>query len=178
MALKATIIKALVTVSDMDRHIYQDLNLTIAQHPSETEQRLMIRVLAYALNTCEHLEFTKGLCADDEPEIWAKNYSGEIELWVELGLPEEKRLKKAVGRAKKVRLYTYGEGAQDIWWQKNASKLSQLKNLEIFSLPSHATQQIAALATRSMQLNITIQDGDVWLSDANNSVEIKPIQLL
>ncbi|OUL56004.1 YaeQ family protein [Pseudoalteromonas ulvae] len=178
MALKATIIKAHVTLSDMDTHNYQDLSLTLAQHPSETEQRLMIRVLAYALNACENLEFTKGLCADDEPEIWHKNYSGEIELWIELGLPDEKRLKKALGRAKKVIVYAYGEGAQDIWWQKNAPKLNQQRNLSVISLPSQATQQLANMAKRNMQLNITVQDGDVWLSDEQSSLEIKPTVLL
>lgn len=101
MALKSTILKAQVSLSDMDRHYYQELSLTIAQHPSENAQRLMVRLLAYLLNADSNLEFTKGLCADDEPEIWRKSLSGEVLLWVELGLPDEKRLKKPQTRHSK-----------------------------------------------------------------------------
>ncbi len=174
MALKATIIKVQLSLSDMDRHIYQDYNFTVAQHPSETEQRLMVRILAFALNASDRLCFTKGLCADDEPEIWDVNYSDEILLWVELGLPEEKRLKKACSRSEKVRLYAYGEGAQDVWWQKNQNKLTKLSNLEVFSLAFDTTQQLTHLAARNMQLQVTIQDGQIWFSDAENSVLIEP----
>jgi uncharacterized protein YaeQ len=177
VALKATILKVQMTLSDMDRHVYQDYSFTVAQHPSETDQRLMIRILTFALNACEGLVFTKGLCAEDEPELWHVSYSDEIELWIDLGLPEEKRLKKASNRSKKVRLYTYGEGAQDTWWQKNAPKINKMNNVEVFSLPFEATQQLAAMLCRGMQLTVTIQDGQVWFSDAENSVLVEPKQL-
>lgn len=177
MALKATILKAQLSLSDMDRHVYQDCAMTIAQHPSETEQRVMIRILAYALQLQERLEFTKGLCEDDEPELWVKNYSDEIELWVDLGLPDEKRLKKACNRAKQVVLYTYGENTQGIWWQKNQSKLMQFANLSIYSLPFEATSQLATMAARSMALTVTIQDGEIWVSNESQSVQLLPTQL-
>lgn len=105
MALKATIFKAEISISDMDRHYYQEHPLTIAQHPSETNERMMVRLLAFALNADERLEFTKGLSADDEPELWNKNYSDEIELWIELGQPDEKRIRKACGRSRQVIIY-------------------------------------------------------------------------
>ncbi|MBD1583326.1 YaeQ family protein [Pseudoalteromonas sp. S16_S37] len=174
MALKSTIIKTQLSLSDMDRHIYQTLSLTVAQHPSENEQRLMVRLLAYALQYQERLEFTKGLCADDEPEIWVKNYSDEIELWVELGLPDEKRLKKACNRAKQVVLYTYGENAQAIWWQKNQAKLANYDNLSVVSLPYSATELLAKMAARSLSLTVTVQDGEIWVSDEQNSVHCTP----
>ncbi|WP_108649020.1 YaeQ family protein [Dongshaea marina] len=177
MALKATIIKVQLSVSDLDRHLYQNFSLTLAQHPSETEQRLMIRLLAFALNADENLEFTRGLCVDDEPELWSKSPGGEIEKWIELGLPDEKRLKKACGRARKVRLYTYGRGAQDIWWEKNSAKLARLNNLEVFSLPSESTETMATLAQRNMDLQATIQDGQIWLSDADHNLCIEPTGL-
>lgn len=177
MALKSTIIKAHLSISDMNRHIYQDISLTLAQHPSETEQRLMVRILAFILQFQEQLEFTKGLCADDEPEVWIKNYSDEIELWIELGLPEEKRLKKACNRAKQVVLYTYGENNQQIWWQKNQQKLATYDNLTIISLPYEATSQLAHMVSRAITLTATIQDNEVWLSDENNSVHIVVEQL-
>ncbi|SFD74255.1 YaeQ family protein [Pseudoalteromonas denitrificans] len=177
MALKATILKVKLSLSDMDRHVYQDFSFTVAQHPSETDQRLMIRILAFALNACEGLEFTKGLCEEDEPELWHVNYSEEIELWIDLGLPDEKRVKKACNRAKKVRLYTYGEGAQETWWQKNSQKLNKMNVLEVFSLPFEATQQLATMISRGMQLSVTIQDGQVWFSDESHSILIESTQL-
>ncbi|MGO2074691.1 MAG: YaeQ family protein [Pseudoalteromonas sp.] len=178
MALKSTIIKAQLSLSDMDRHLYQDFNLTLAQHSSENAQRLMVRLLAYALNVCEGLEFTKGLSADDEPEIWHKNYSNEIELWVELGLPDEKRVKKACNKSKNVVLYTYGENNQAVWWKKYQPKLHDFKNLSIFSLDFAATQSLAELVDRNISLTITIQDGDVWVSSDSANIEIKPVQLM
>jgi len=178
MALKSTIIKVQLSLSDMDRHVYHDLNLTLAQHPSENDQRLMVRLLAYALNACDGLEFTKGLSADDEPEVWHKNYSDEIELWIELGLPDDKRLKKACNKSKKVVLYTYGENNQAIWWQKHQSKLSDFKNLTIFSLDFATTQALAALVDRNIKLAITIQDGEVWVNTDAINIEIKPQQLM
>lgn len=177
MALKATILKVKLSLSDMDRHVYQDFSFTVAQHPSETNQRLMVRILTFALNACEGLEFTKGLCEEDEPELWHVNYSEEIELWIDLGLPDEKRVKKASNRSKRVRIYSYGEGAQDIWWQKNAQKLNKLDNLEIFSLSFATTQELAGMISRGMQLSVTVQDGQVWFSDENSSVLVEPKQL-
>jgi uncharacterized protein YaeQ len=174
MALKSTILKLHLSLSDMDRHVYQDISLTLAQHPSETEQRLMIRILAYALQFQEYLEFTKGLSADDEPEIWVKNFSEEIELWVELGLPEEKRLKKACNRSKQVVLYTYGENTQSVWWQKNQQKLSSYTNLTIYSLAFEVTHQMAKMVDRSMNLTVTVQDGEIWLSNEQTSIHILP----
>ena len=131
MALKATIVKVQVQLNDLDRHHYDTLNLTIAQHPSETNERLMVRILAYLLNVEEHLQFTKGLCADDEPEIWQVNLADEIENWIDLGLPEERRVRKACNRSKKVMIYAYGSGDADMWWQRSENKLSRFDNLTI-----------------------------------------------
>ena len=117
------------------------------------------------------------MCADDEPEVWIKNYSDEIELWIELGLPEEKRLKKACNRAKQVVLYTYGENNQQIWWQKNQQKLATYDNLTIISLPYETTSQMAHMVSRAITLTATVQDNEVWLSDENNSVHIVVEQL-
>ncbi|MEP4258606.1 MAG: YaeQ family protein, partial [Rhizobiaceae bacterium] len=161
MALKATIYKATLNIADMDRHYYADHHLTIAQHPSETDERMMIRLLAFALNAGEHLEFTKGLSTDDEPELWQKSLSDEIKLWIELGLPEEGRLRKACNRARQVILYTYGGRAVPLWWEKHHSKLSRFDNLTIVNLPQEATDALTTLAHRSMSLQITIHDGVV-----------------
>jgi hypothetical protein len=124
MALKATIYKAAVNIADMDRNFFQDCNLTLARHPSETEQRMMLRLLAWICHADERLMFTKGLSADDEPEIWLHNYHNGIDLWIELGLPDEKRLKKACNQASLVILYTYGDRAASVWWQQIKSKIT------------------------------------------------------
>ncbi len=174
MALKATIFKATLNIADMDRHYYADHHLTLARHPSETDERMMIRLLAFALNADEHLEFTKGLSTDDEPELWQKSLSDEIELWIELGLPEESRLRKACNRAKKVVLYTYGGRAVPVWWDKHHHKLSRFDNLTVINLPQEATEALAELAQRSMHVQVTIQDGEVSISKQDDLVSITP----
>lgn len=174
MALKATIHKATLNIADMDRHYYADHHLTIAQHPSENDERMMIRLLAFALNADEHLEFTKGLSTDDEPELWQKSLSDEIELWIELGLPEEGRLRKACNRARQVILYAYGGRAVPLWWEKHHNKLSRFDNLTIVNLPPEATDALAKLAQRNMGFQVTVQDGDISVSNEDVLVNVTP----
>lgn len=172
MALKATILKATVNVADMDRQVFLDTALTVAQHPSETVQRVMLRLLAWICHADERLVFTKGLSADDEPEIWQHNDHNGIELWVELGLPDEKRLRKACNQSKKVVLYAYNERAGRVWWQQNKGKLEGYKNLTVLFLDDSQLTQLAALSARNMQLQTTLQDGIIWLSDNYSSIEL------
>ena len=173
MALNATIFKADLQISDMDRHYYQSHGLTIARHPSETDERMMVRLLAFARHAHEALAFAKGLSDTDEPDLWQKDLTGAIELWIEVGQPDEKRILKACGRATQVVLYTYGHAAE-IWWKQIASRLTRLRNLTVINLESAATQSLAALAQRGMQLQCTVQDGELWLSGAQDSVQIVP----
>ncbi|MBW7981361.1 YaeQ family protein [Enterobacillus tribolii] len=173
MALKATIYKAAVNIADMDRHFYHDANLTLAQHPSETEQRMMLRLLAWICHADERLAFTRGLCADDEPELWLHNDHNGVELWIELGLPDEKRLKKASSQAREVVLYAYGERAARVWWQQQQDKAASLRNLTVRFLPDAALGQLASLAARTMTLQATLQEGTIWLSDAAHSLELQ-----
>ncbi|QEL57087.1 YaeQ family protein [Chromobacterium paludis] len=177
MALNATIYKATLTLSDLDRGYYATHPLTLAQHPSETLERMMLRIVAFALHASETLAFTRGLCADDEPELWQKNYSDEIELWVDLGEPDEKRLKKACSRADRVVLYSYGGRASEVWWGQNESKLSRLDKLEVYRVDFESLQALAALAERGMQLTATIQDGQLWLSNDAQNILIAPQRL-
>ncbi|MFM5464325.1 YaeQ family protein [Aeromonas simiae] len=174
MALKATVFKAHLSLSDMDRGLYQDFSLTLARHPSETDERMMIRLAAFAWHAAERLEFTKGLSADDEPELWIKNYSDEIELWVELGLPDERRLKKACNRAREVVLYAYGGRGVSVWWKQNQGKLAQHDNLTVIELADEQSQALAALAERTMQLTCTISEGQLWLSNGHAEVTLDP----
>lgn len=176
MALNATIFKADLTVSDMDRGHYATHALVLARHPSETDERMMVRLLAFALNADDALEFGKGLSSEDEPALWRKDLTGRIALWIEVGLPDEKSLRKACGRADQVRLYSYGRGAAK-WWQDNGSALARPGNLTVLELPAAATQALAELAQRSMQLQCTIQDGTAWITDGANTVEIAPLLL-
>ncbi|SQJ10606.1 Uncharacterized protein conserved in bacteria [Serratia rubidaea] len=173
MALKATIYKATVNIADMDRHFYHDAALTLAQHPSETEQRMMLRLLAWICHADERLTFTKGLSADDEPELWQRNDHNGLELWVELGLPDEKRLKKACNQSPRVVLYAYGERAAQVWWQSMQSKAATYRNLSIRFLNDEQLTRLAALANRNMTLQATLQEGTIWLSDAQSSLEIQ-----
>ena len=166
MSLSATICKADLNIVDMDRHYYQQHSLTVAQHPSENDERLMIRLLAFALHADEFLSFTKGLSTDDEPDLWQKSLSGEIELWIELGLPSEKRLKKACGRAQQVILYTYGTGSAEQWWKQIQPQVSRFKNLSVRHLDSSITRELASGMRRNLDIQISIQDSEVtWDSD-------------
>lgn len=177
MALKATIFKATLNIADMDRHYYADHHLTLARHPSETDERMMIRLLAFVLNASESLEFTKGISTDDEPDLWQKNLSGEIELWIELGLPDESRLRKACNRADQVLLYTYGGRAVPLWWEKHQNKLNRFRNLTIVDLPPEATASLADLAQRGMNLQCSVQDGEVSIGNEDTLVNITPAPL-
>jgi len=177
MALKATVFKANLQIADMDRHYYHDHSLTIARHPSETDERMMMRVLAFALHAHEALVFGKGLSTDDEPALWQKDLTGAIELWIDVGLPDEKDIRKACGRATRVIIYSYGGRSADLWWEQNRGKLERLKNLTVINLPAAATQALATLAQRTMQLQCTVQDGEVWLADDNERIEVERVML-
>lgn len=173
MAIKSTIFKAELQIANMDSHYYQDHALTIAQHPSETDERMMVRVLAFALNANEALAFGKGLSTDDEPDLWQKDLTGIIELWIDVGLPDEKLIRKACGRARNVIIYTYGGRGADIWWNQNSSKLERLNNLTVISLPETTSQPLATMAQRTMQLQMTVQDEEIWFADNNNRIQVE-----
>lgn len=172
MATKATIFKADLQIADMDRNYYQTHALTIARHPSETDERMMVRLLAFARHAHESLAFSKGLSTEDEPDLWQKDLTGDIELWIDLGQPEEKRIRRACGRARQVIIYTYSGNSADIWWNKIRGSLDRLKNLTVFNLPADTVQALAGLAQRGMQLQCTIQDGQIWLADQSASVQV------
>ena len=160
MALKATIFKAELQVSDLDRNHFGSHALTLARHPSETDERMMVRLLAFALNADESLEFGRGLSAEDEPDLVKRDLTGAIELWIEVGLPDERELRKAAGRARKVKVYTYGGRSAALWWSQNRAALARLDNLTVIDIPV----AIGSLAARNMTLQCTIQDGQLYLS--------------
>jgi uncharacterized protein YaeQ len=170
MALKATVHKAELSVSDLDRHYYQDHSLTLARHPSETNERMMVRLLAFALNAGERLEFGKGLSNEEEPALWQKSLSGEIELWIDVGQPDERRLRKACGQSRQVKVYCYGERSSQLWWQQNEAALSRLANLSVIGL---TVPDIDRLVERTMKLQCTVEGGDAWLSSESTQCEAK-----
>lgn len=177
MAQKSTIFKATVNVADLDRPYYGEHNLTLARHPSETDERMMMRLLAFLLFADERLVFGRGLSTEDEPALWRKDYSGAIELWIEVGLPDERALRKAAGRATAVVVLAYGGSKPvDIWWGKEGGTLARLANLRVFAIDAEQSAALTALAARGMQLQCTIQDGQVWLTagDGANSVLVEP----
>ena len=173
MALKATISKVELQVNDIDRNYYETHSLTLAQHPSETDERMMARLLAFALNASERLAFGRGISTEDEPDIWSRDLTGVIELWIEIGQPDESRLRRACGRAAEVRVYTFSGRGAGIWWQKNAGALERCANLRVFDVPAEASEQLAALASRNMQLQCLVQDGHVQMSTDAGTVDIE-----
>lgn len=181
MALKATIYKATLQIADMDRGVYADHALTLALHPSETEERLMARLLAFALQAPASsddgaLQFARGISDTDEPDLWRHDLSGVLRHWVEVGQPDDRRLAKACGRADRVSIYAYA-ASTPVWWAGLQNKVTRLANLELWQLPAAQSQALAGLAQRSMQLQFTVQDGHVWVGDGEHSVEIEPLRL-
>ena len=177
MALKSTVFKALLQVSDMDRHYYAEHALTIARHPSETDERMMVRLLAFALHADPRLSFGRGLSSDDEAALWLHHYDGSIALWIEVGLPDERILRKAFSRAERVVLLAYGGRAFGPWWQAQEAALRRLEKLEILSIGAEESTALCDLVSRSMELQASIQDGTVWLSGGDRMLEIHPQRL-
>jgi uncharacterized protein YaeQ len=175
MALKATVYKADLQISDMDRHYYASHALTLAQHPSETEERLMVRLLAFALFADESLSFGRGLSTDDEPDLWRRSLTGEIEQWIELGQPDESRVRKACGRSRQVIVIGYSGRGFGLWWDKNAAALARCGNLGVLELPAGSSEALATLLARGMSLQALIQDGDVQLIGATDSINLTPV---
>ena len=173
MASNATIFKAALQISDMDRQYYQDHTLPLARHPSETNERMMMRLLAFVLHAHEALAFGRGLSTEDEPDLWQKDLTGSIDLWIEVGQREEKSLRQACGKAKQVYLYTYGGRGADQWWEKNQANLARLHNLTVINLPLDGSRALAQLAQSSMQLECTVQEGQVWMADGTNTVHLE-----
>lgn len=181
MALKSTVFKASVQIADMDRGLYADHAMTLARHPSETDERLMMRLLAFVLNVPadDHrgmLQSARGLSDGDEPDLWQLDLTGQIVQWIEVGQPDDRRLAKACARSESVSLYAYSAAAP-VWWAAIASKLMRLRNLAVWQVPAAQSQELAALAERSMQLQVTIQEGMVWIGNGRHSVEIAPRRL-
>jgi len=177
MAQKATIYKVELSIADMDRHYYETHNLTVAKHPSETDERLMVRLLAFALNAHEKLEFTRGLSSDDEPDIWQKSLSGELELWVTLGLPGEKIIRQSCGKANEVIVYCYGGRTAETWWEKVKNSTTRFDNLQIINFSETDTNELGKQVSRSMKLQVNIQDGDVMVSVDGSIVYVTPVKL-
>ena len=172
MALTATIFKVTLRIADMDRHYYHDHALTIARHPSETDERMMVRVLAFGRHAHDALAFGNGLSEEDEPDLWQKDLTGAIELWIDVGQPHEKSVRKACGRAKQVVIYTYGGRSADLWWEQHRAKLERTENLTVLNLPVETTRSLANLAQRSIHLHCTIQDGQIWIGDRDDTVQV------
>ncbi len=176
MAQNATIYKVELSVSDMDRHYYQTHKLTVARHPSETDERLMLRMLAFALNAHEQLELTKGLSTDDEPDLWQKKLSGELDLWVALGLPSEKVVRQSCSKAKSVVVYSYGGKPAEIWWEKIRNSTARFDNLQVVNFSEQDVTELGKQASRSMKLQVNIQDGDVMVSVDGAIVYVTPVK--
>lgn len=181
MALKATIFKATLELSDLDRQVYGEHVLTIARHPSETDERMIIRLLAFALNlpaddTQGPYDFAKDLWEADEPAIWQKDYAGAIEHWIEIGQPDDKRLMKVCNRVGRVSVYAFSASVP-IWWADTMNQITRAKNLTVWQIPAEQSQALAGLAQRAMQLQVTVQDGSIWVAEGATTIEVAPVKL-
>jgi uncharacterized protein YaeQ len=177
MAIKATIFKAELQVSDLDRGHFATHSLTIARHPSETDERMMVRLLAFAFNADEALEFGRGLSSEGEADLVKKDLTGAIELWIDVGLPDEREVRKASGRADAVKVYLYGGRGAAMWWNQNAATLARLRNVSVIEIPAAVTDAVTAFAARNMRIDCTIQDSQMWLAAGDETVHFEPVVL-
>lgn len=171
MALKPTIYKASVNIVDMNRDIYVTEKLTLALHPSETETRMMVRLMAYVLNYDPDLSFTKGLSTQDEPDLWTVRPDGSVPAWIEVGQASPERLRKGVSRADKVLLYAYGSET-DVWWSKQGTAISELPKTEVFQFLSDQIEHLPTLCERNMELTVTLSEDQIFVTGGNQQVEL------
>ena len=174
MALKSTIFKAELQVSDLDRNHFATHSLTLARHPSETDERMMVRVLAFALNADEALEFGRCLSSEGEPDLVRRDLTGAIEQWIDVGLPDEREVRKAAGRAREVKVYLYGGRAASLWWNQNEAALARLENVSVVEFPASVTAPLASFAERGMRVDCTIQDGEIWIAANGETLHFAP----
>ena len=172
MALKSTIFKVELSVADIDRGYYADHSLTLARHPSETDERMMVRVLAFALHADNTLEFGRGLSAEDEPDLVRRDLAGAIEDWIEVGLPDEREVRRACGRSRAVHVLAYGGRAVELWWEAARETLVRQARLGVTEVPVASSRALAALAGRSMRLQVAIQEGEALVTDGESSVHV------
>ncbi|MFZ4536722.1 YaeQ family protein [Propionivibrio sp.] len=175
MAQKATIFKVDLSLADMDRNVFENYSLTLARHPSENDARMMVRLLAFMLYADNALAFGKGMSSDDEPDLWRKDLTGVIDLWIVVGQLDERWLRKASGRAGRVVVFTYGGRVAEMWWEQNRATMEKLPNLTVFRLSPESTQALAALANRAMSLQCMTQDGEMLITGEGESVRIEPL---
>lgn len=171
MAKNSTIYKANLSIADTDRDYYCDHQLTLACHPSETTERMMMRILAFALNADEHLTPAGGMSDADEPDLWLRDLTGAIQLWIEVGQPDDRRILKACGRSAKVKIYTYGTKPK-LWLDTVESKIAKAKNILIISVSSESSKALSELAERSMDLQITIDHDEIWVRSDRGEVSV------
>jgi uncharacterized protein YaeQ len=181
MALKAIIHKAHIQVSDMDRQVYGDHSVTIARHPSETDERMLMRLLAFALNAPSDvgdapLEFAKDMWEPDEPSLWQKDPTGGITRWIEVGQPDEKRFLRVSARVERMTVYSFGSGTA-VWWKALEPRLTRVRNVDVWEVPMEPSRALGGLAERSMQIQVTVQDGSIWVGEGSRSVEVTPVRL-
>lgn len=165
MALSATIFKIELSVSDIDHGYYEDHSLTVARHPSETDDRMLVRLLAFALRAHRlaevdgELTFGPGLSTPDTPDLLLADWSGLILDWIDVGQPDEKAVAKAAKRADAVVLYPFSTGV-DSWWKVVGPRVASLSNLVVRQVPATAVRELAALVDRRMTVQVTVLDGE------------------
>ncbi len=178
MALKSTIYKAALNLADIDRQVYGDYPLTLACHPSETEARMMLRLLAFALNAHQHLEFGRGISTDEEPDLWRRTLDDRIELWIDLGNPDEQRIRKAMGRAESVLIYAYGDRSTPVWWSKLPDRVRQHDKLSVYQVGDDELNALAGMASSNMNLQCSISEGIAFVSnEQGHNLQLQPAAL-
>lgn len=170
MAIKPRVFKVNLQIADMNRHYYNDHLLTIAQHPSETDERMMVRVLAFALNASEQLSFAEGITDQNQADLWERDINEHIALWISVGLPDEKLIRKASIKAERVIVYSYGGRTADVWWSKLS--IGEYANVKVINLTEQDSQELAAMFSRGMKMSLTIQENEVLIANESGTMNL------
>lgn len=175
MALQATPYKIEMNLTDMDRHVYETLRFTVARHPSETEERLAVRLIAYALFYKEHLSFGRGLSDVDEPALWEKSLDDRVLHWIEVGQPDSERMTWCSRRTERFSLVAYGN--LRVWQTKELDPVRSLKNINVVGIEQGALEALAQDLPRSLNWSLMISEGELFITDERGQHEV-PLQWL
>ena len=178
MALTSTVFVFDVDLSDTDRHVYETLSLRVARHPSESDEFLVARLLAYCLEYTEGIEFSKGLSAADDPPIAVRDLTGTLQAWIDVGTPSVERLHRASKAAPRVAVYVHKEHRQ--WLSELASaRIHRADAIALHALDQPLIAQLVARLDRRMSFPLTVADGEVFiaLKDGTISGQTRRLEL-
>ncbi len=177
MARKAAIHRAQIELSHVDRGVYGEIRVTVARHPSETSERMLARLLAFALRHEEGLEFGRGVSTPEEPDAWSRDPDGRIRQWIEVGQPDAQRLVKAARQSERATLFAFGSGVER-WRRAQLEGRPLPPNLHVARIDDAFLDALASSLDRTLRWTLTVSEGALFLAQDGATHETVPEQWL